>query len=263
MRRNRLLITFIVLVGLTLAGVAGTTGYLLKMEPQFYVDCAVPEGKERKKMSAAFLGIFSQLASHIADYSREPWQVTFSQNQINSYFAEDFIRLGDAAHLQQQGISEPRVVFEKDRMRLAFRYGSSFWSTVFSFDVRTWLAPEEQNVIAIEFLARNAGSMPISAKSFLDQISNLARRNKIEIVWFRHNGNPVALLHLTTGRERPGAQLQHLKVENGKLTIGGLSFEPGQHLTETAAFIEEPAEMEKTTPMEERKKTPSPPSSNP
>lgn len=246
MRRNQILFILIALVAITIIGGVGAVGYLLKIEPDFYVNCTVPEGKDRKKMSAEFLGVFSQLAGYIADYSREPWQVSFTQDQINSYFAEDFVRLGDAAHLQQQGISEPRVVFEKDRMRLAFRYGSSLWSTVFSFDVRTWLAPEEPNVVAVEFLGRNAGALPISAKSFLDQISDLAKRNKIELVWFRHNGNPVALLHLTTGRERPGAQLQQLRIENGKLSIGGLSIEPGQALTDAAASEEPEPEKPKT-----------------
>lgn len=230
MRKRHLIVVLVGGVVLAVVGGLGTLFVLLKSEPDFYHECYVPEGKERKKMSAEFLGAFTQMANQIVDGRK--WQVTFTQAQINSYFLEDFVRLGDAAHLQQQGISEPRVVFEKDRMRVAFRYGSSLWSTVFSFDLRTWLAPEEPNVVAVEFLARNAGAMPISAKSFLDQITGIARRNKIEIIWFRHNGNPVALLHLTTGRERPNAQLQHLRVEDGKLTIAGMSFEPGQSIAE-------------------------------
>jgi hypothetical protein len=244
MRARKLILAIAGLLLVSLAGGLGVLFYLLKVEPDFYQHCVVPESKERKTRSAEFLGLFGQLAGHIAD-SKGKWQVCFTQAHINSYFAEDFIRLGDAAHLQRQGISEPRVVFDKDRLRLAFRYGSNLWSTVFSFDLRTWLAPEEPNVIALEFLSRNAGALPISAKSFLDQISAIARRNKIEVVWFRHKGNPVALLHLTTGRDRASAQLTHLRIEGGKLTIGGISFEPGQPITQDAA-VEATADQSNT-----------------
>src|SRR5687768_10232241 len=120
--RRRKLLAIIAAAGLiAVAATVAVVAFSLKTEPDFYRQCELPEGKARKTKSAEFLGIFSQLASNIVD-GKGKWQISFTQDQINSYFCEDFIRLGDAAHLQRQGISEPRVVFEKDRLRLAFRY---------------------------------------------------------------------------------------------------------------------------------------------
>ncbi len=232
---------FILLVGipvvLLIAG--GTALFLLvKHRPAFYVESAVPPGKQRKELSSRCFGLLTRLSGNIID-GKGKWEVTFTQDEINSFFAEDFLRWGDADDLRRQGISEPRVVFDGDRIRLAFQYGSRpLWRTVVTFNVRAWLARGEVNVVALEILDRTAGAVPISAQSILDQIAEAAERNNIKLTWYRHNGNPVAVLRFQTNPLRPRAQLQTLRLVDNKLTIGGVSGETTQQVYDDTELSE-------------------------
>src|SRR4051812_17314728 len=112
LRRKSVLIGLIVLV----LGFVGTALFLLvHHQPHFYVRNEVPPGKERKALSKAFFGQFTKLITNLVESQGEAWNVTFSEAQINSYFLEDFIRLGDAESFKKNGITEPRVALEKDK----------------------------------------------------------------------------------------------------------------------------------------------------
>jgi len=119
-------------------------------------------------------------------------------------------------------------VLEDDRLRLAFRYGKNTWSTIVSYDLKVWLAPKDTNVLCVEILGRHAGALPVSAQTLLNEISEVAAKRGIEVTWWRHNGNPVALIRLQADRARPTARLLRLEVKQGMMTVGGISLEPAQ-----------------------------------
>src|SRR5207247_5107671 len=131
------------------------------------------------------------------------WHGTFSEAQINSYFEEHFISSGFASRLLPDSVAAPRVVLEDDKIRLAFRYGTPPWSTIISIDFRVWLAPKERNVVVLELQSLHAGSLPVSAQSLLEQLSEALRKRNIEVTWYRHNGNPTAVLRFQTAAPRP------------------------------------------------------------
>ncbi len=218
------------LFGLTvllLTGIAGGVVAALKHEPGFYQRCAIEAGEARKKQSEEFFQQFAKLINRVID-GRDKWAFTFTEEQINSYFEEDFVRLHDADALAKFGVHAPRVHFDNDTMRLAFRYGSGFWSTVLTYEVKVWLAPKEANTLAVEILQRKAGGVPIAAQSLLNDFKELARNKNIDVSWYRHEGNPVALLRFPNSRTRPNAQLLRFGVTDGKLVIEGQSFDPAQ-----------------------------------
>ena len=225
-KRKKALITLVCVVACLV--LVGTLVVLLKHEPAFYRRASIPPGKERKEYSTACFGQFATLIASWSDGPKEPWEVVFSEAQLNSYFEEDFIRLGDAEALRKQGISDPRIVLEDDRVRLAFRYGSGIWSSVISYDLKLWIAPKDINVVCVEILSRKAGGLPIPSQSLLNEISEVASKRAVEVSWYRHEGNPVALVRFQADRTRPSAQLRRLEVKNGTLTIGALSLEPLQ-----------------------------------
>ena len=67
----------------------------------------------------------------------------------------------------------------------------------------------------------------ISAQSILDEISEALRRQNVEVSWYRHEGNPVALVKIQqTDRGQSPTQLRRLEVRQGWISIGGLSQEP-------------------------------------
>ena len=226
MKRKTLL-----LAGLGLLLAAGIVSALILMvqhEPNFYLRAGVAPGKARQDMSTECFGKFVTLGNKWADGDDKGWDVTLSESQINSYFQEDFITRHKLAEIfSKQGISEPRMVLENDKLRLAFRYGTPPWSTIISYDMKLWLAPKEVNVICIEFLGRHAGALPLATQSLLNEISEVASRNGFEITWYRHEGNPVALVRIQQNdHSLAPTQLQRLEVKQGWIAIGGISQEP-------------------------------------
>src|SRR5205823_9272130 len=143
----------------------------------------------------------------------------------NSYLEEDLGRGELAESLARRGISAPRLAIDSDRIRLAFRYGNDWWSTVVSLHFRVWLVPKEINVVGLEVLAQRAGALPISAQFFLEQVVELARAKNIDVTLYRHNGNAVALMRFQSDRMRPTAQLRRLELRPGMIAIGGAPLE--------------------------------------
>jgi hypothetical protein len=220
--------------GGSLLGTVGIVAGLILMvkhEPTFYRRAEVPAGKERNDLARVFVGRFADLVGNWVDVMKGGWEVTFTEKQINSYFEEDFIRNGDGELFRRQGITNPRIILEKDVLRLAFRYGKPPWSTIISYDFKMWLAPKEANVVCLEIVGRHAGALPMSSQSLLNEISNAADRHGIQVTWYRHQGNPVALIRFPTDQSRPSAQLRRLDIMQGLITIGGFSQDPYTKVT--------------------------------
>jgi len=224
MKRSKKLGIIVGVLCLLAGGLAGL-GYLLKHEPGYYRRAAIGEGPERKTLSIACLGRFTKLIGCLQDGTGE-WDIRMSQGQLNSFFEEDFVRLGVAEDFARNGISEPRVMIEEDRLRIGFRIGTGLWSTVVTYDVRLWLAPKDQNVVAIEILGRKAGALPLTTQGLLKEIGEVASRRNIEVTWYRRDGNPVALVRFQADRAHPTFRLRRLDLRDGILTIGGVSLEP-------------------------------------
>jgi hypothetical protein len=198
---------------------------LIRNDPDYYLRCAIPPGEERQKHSREFQSAFSSLWNHCANHYDDEWTDQFTQEQINSYFEEDFVGSGMMETILPEGVRAPRIAVEPDKIRLAFRYGNGAWSTIISIDIRVWLT-KEPNVVALELQSLHAGSLPISAQSLLQQLSETAQQNHIEVTWYRHrSGNPVALLRFQADRPRPTVRLRRLELRKGLIVIGGESIE--------------------------------------
>jgi hypothetical protein len=223
MSRRSVLVAVGIFLLLTCGGATALL-LLVRYEPAPYVQSTVPPGPVRSDRSKEFCTEFSNLVSAIG--SERDWYARFTDEQINSYFDEHFVQQGLDVRLLPEGISQPRLVIEADKIRLAFRYGSGFWSTVISVDLRVWLARNEPNVVALKLEAFHAGALPISAQSLLERISEVGRQNGIDVNWYRHEGHPVALLRFQADQARPTLQLLAVQLERGAITIQGRSNEP-------------------------------------
>ncbi len=218
MTRKSVLFALLIVLGLTVAG--GTiVALLVRYEPRFYRRAGVSAGKERQKSSGEFVGESVRLIEGVAN--NHPWTAQFTEEQINSYFEEDFIKQHGAESPLPEGISSPRISFEQDKIRLAFRYGKGLWSTVVSIDTRAWLVLTEPNVVALEFQGVHVGALPVSAQTFLETVSEFARQRDIDSTWYRFNGHPVLLLRFQANRSRPTFQLHRLEVHSGRLVLAG------------------------------------------
>jgi hypothetical protein len=219
-RRSILVAISLVLFG----GVSvGATLYaLLHYEPGHYRRAAVAPGEHRVKLSIEF---YKEFCAFVNSMSTEPdhWFGEFSDERINSYLDEQLMRCGLGDKILPDGISEPRVIFEEDRLQLAFRYRSRLVNTVVSISARVWLPKAESNVVAVQLQGFRAGALPFTAQWLLERISESARQNGIEVNWYRHEGYPVALLRFQADQARPTLQLTAIQIERGKITIHGRS----------------------------------------
>jgi hypothetical protein len=205
-------------------GAGSALAMLVRHEPSFYHRCAISPGPERVKSSGEFVNEFTnRLLGGVLD--KRQWDARFSEQQINSYFQEDFVDKHNEENPLPAGMSEPRVALDTDRIRVGFRYGTGIWSTVITIDVRAWLVAKEANMIALEFRSLHAGAIPISAQWLLERVSDSARQRDIEVTWYRNQGHPVLVLRFQAQRTSPTFQLLKLKLQDGMLLIAGRSLD--------------------------------------
>ena len=79
--------------------------------------------------------------------------------------------------------------------------------------------------MALEIEGLRAGSLPIGAQSLLESVAEAARPHDIEVTWYRHKGNPVALLRFQASKATPTVHLERLELRQGTIVIGGRSME--------------------------------------
>src|SRR6516162_3639146 len=205
---------------LALAGGLTALAAALKHEPNFYCQGQVPPSEARKELAYTFCRNFGQMLAD-RDAKKETWRCDASEAQLNCFFDEIFVQRGEAEDLSKLGISSPSVTLEDDHIRLAFRYGSGWFSTVVSYDLKIWLVPKEASVIAVEIGRARAGALPISKLSILHQLSDLASKQNYKVTLYRHEGNSVALVDLQADQQPPKWILTTLKVGSKGLTIRG------------------------------------------
>jgi hypothetical protein len=222
--RNRKLGWLCGITVMVLAGGLTALGALLKHEPAFYCQGQVSASEARKDLAYTFARNFLQMRENIRA-RQEHWQCNATEAQLNCFFEEIFAHEGEAESLRKLGISSPRVTLEDDHVRLAFRYGSGWFSTVISYDLRIWLVPKEANVIAVEIQGARAGALPISKQTILHQLSDIARKQNYKVTLYRHEGNSVALIDLQGDQQQPNSILTTLKISPTSLTIRGKTLE--------------------------------------
>jgi len=220
MRRRAFLRLALVIIGL-FSVAAAVLGKMVLHEPPSYAAITVPIGQERRNLSGQFYSDVWHMMDSVRNPNDEQWGATFSADQINSYFEEDFLRarpfrLPDEIH-------SPRVQIEPNRLCLAFRYGQGFWSSVVTLELNAWLVANEPNAVAIEVLGFHAGSLPCSTQSLLERVADTARQWSVEVTWYRYQGHPVALLRFPSDQPTPSVLLQRLELQDGKIVIAGRS----------------------------------------
>src|SRR5438876_12072049 len=129
MRRKSVALT-IAIVAILTAIIGSSLTFCLHHEPAFYLQAAIPPGAHRSKCSGEFDGELARLFAGISD--KRQWDARFTEEQINSYCQEDFLKEHPDDRPLPERVSEPRVALEPDRFRVGFRYGTGLWSTVVS-----------------------------------------------------------------------------------------------------------------------------------
>jgi hypothetical protein len=197
---------------------------LLRYECSWYKRASLPPGPERFQYSQDFISALTGLYNAMSP-DHDWWEGRFTDTQINSYIEEGFRQNGLESRTLPEGISEPRVAFDTDRIHLAFRYGSGLFSTIISIDLRLWLANQERTVLVLELEGFHAGALPVSARSVLEKVSQFGSQNGIGVAWYRdpESGHPVAVLRFQDDQPKPTLELLAVQPEPGAIVIRGRS----------------------------------------
>ncbi|MFO0805317.1 MAG: hypothetical protein U0791_19610 [Gemmataceae bacterium] len=218
LRRSRFKSLFILVGGLGFACAGLLT--LAKREPDFYHRAPNPDEYDTRERAAQVLTRVQDLKNEIR--SQSEWGETFTAEELNCFFVENMGKKGGLASLLPAKVHSPRVAIDGDRLKLGFKYGEGFWSTVVWVELKVWLVKDEPNLVALEVCDLRTGSLPVGSQSVLDSISESAREWNIDVTWYRNGSNPVGLFRFFANQAgQAGSQILTLQVADGKIMVAG------------------------------------------
>jgi hypothetical protein len=215
--RRRAFLGVIAIIVLLLSTASTALALLVHHVPAYYARNDLPEGPLRQCHCREFVSQSSNLWNLMA--GDQAWKLEFTQDQFNSYLQEEDDQPTAQIVEIPESVHDIRVAMEDDRLRVGFRYGAGWWSSIITVEFRVWLVAHKTNLVALELIAFRAGALPLGTQTMLDYIAEAARRENIEVTWFRSQGHPVALLQFQANQPRPTFQLQRLEVHPGRLVI--------------------------------------------
>lgn len=164
------------------------------------------------------------------------WQALFTARQINGWLAVDMPK--NHSTLLSRDVRDPRVSLERDRLRLAFRYGEGPFSTICS--VTVGLRTMRGNRLALRVEEVRGGCIPLPMGQVLETLSAQARKANLPLEWRRVAGDPVAIVRLAPlERGETAFMLGNLEVGPDELFVAGVT--QAARLAETAREPAEPA----------------------
>jgi hypothetical protein len=215
--RRRSFFGVVAIITLLFLTTGSALALLIRHVPAYYERAALSAVEERDCHCREFIA----RSSEILMTGERTWDREFTQEQFNSYFQSQDEDSELSARLVEipEEIKDIRVAFEEDIIRVGFRYGEDWKSCIVSVEFRVWLVAHKTNVVALELCDFRAGAMPLGTRSLIDFITEAARRQNIDVTWFRHGGHPVAQLQLQANQSRSTFQLRRLEVHAGRLAI--------------------------------------------
>jgi hypothetical protein len=154
------------------------------------------------------------------DICNEPsWEAVFSDEEVNAWLAEDLV-----THFADQlppEVDEPRVMFEPNRITLAFQLRQGGFQSVITVVARPRVPGGNTVELTLEKI--RAGILPVPADNILDRIIEHARYHGIDMEWARRDGYPVVLMRYTPNNEREDVQLEEVQISDGQIRLAGRS----------------------------------------
>ncbi|MGE3820643.1 MAG: hypothetical protein AB7I30_14615 [Isosphaeraceae bacterium] len=213
---RRLLVGGLVVAAI-LAAIPALFWASLTHRPSFYKAMVVLPRAQREEKARRFVSQSLQLRNDIAN---EPsWEAAFSDEEVNAWLAEDLVT-HFADHLPPE-VHEPRVMFELERITLAFELDRGPLRSVIWVVARPRVP--EPNVLELTLEKVRAGMVPIPPDQVLDRIVTMAATHGIDVSWKREANVPVATIKYTPEGEGVGVKLDRVQVFKGEVLLAGRS----------------------------------------
>lgn len=193
----------------------------LTYRPDFYRQLAEMPAERRHEKAEQFVAQSLRLRNDIVNEPK--WEAVFTDEEVNAWLAEDLV-----THFADQippGVRDPRVMFENDRVTLAFQYEEGpVMSVVW---VVLGVSVPRPNELALTIEKIRAGVLPVPAEQILDRITAFARSRGIEVAWSHVQGRPVATIRYTPDSNRRDVILELVEISQGKIRLWGKSNRDG------------------------------------
>ncbi len=202
---------------LTLAAVPLALWASLTHTPDFYRPLVLLPREGLERDAKAFVQQSLQLRNDIAN---EPtWEAVFNQSEVNAWLAEDLVR-----HFADQlppEVHDPRIVFEADRITLAFGLDQGPVRSVIWVVARPNVP--EDNVVSLTLEKIRAGALPVPSDRIIETLTQQARKNGLDIVWSKDGDLPVATVRYKAARNRTDVVLERIRIREGQIKLSGRS----------------------------------------
>jgi hypothetical protein len=218
MKRRRQLLALLAATSAVLLVVGAGLAFAVKHEPAFYRRALLAPGVERHQLAQEFMIRSTDFYNSMN--TGQIWALSVSQTQLNAHLQdEQFAK--SSLFTFPEGVTEPRIEFDEERIRIGFRYGAGWLSAIVSVDMKTWLVAKESNVIALELCGVYVGGIPLGSHLLMEYVSEAAREENTDVTWYRSGNHPVALLRLQANQTRPTQQLRRFEVRPGEVLLHG------------------------------------------
>jgi hypothetical protein len=193
----------------------------LTHKPKFYRAVARIPRAVRKAEAQHFVAQSLQLRNDICN---EPtWEAVFSDQEVNAWLAEDLV-----THFADQlppEVHEPRVVFEMDRVTLAFELERGPVRSVIWVVARPHVP--EANVLQMTFEKIRAGVLPVPPEKILNRITEHLRAHGLDVEWnYDPEKLPVATVRYNPDFDRGVIRLEQIQIREGQIRLAGRSTRP-------------------------------------
>jgi hypothetical protein len=191
--------------------------FCLTYQPSYYRAMMLLSREQRAGKAKKFVAQSLQLRNDICN---EPsWEAVFTDQEVNAWLAEDLV-----THFADQlppEVQEPRVLFELDRITLAFLLQQGAFQSVITVVARPRVPGGNTVELTLEKI--RAGILPVPADNVLDRIVEYARYHGVDVEWARKDGYPVVLMRYTPNIEREDVQLEEVQIRVGQIRLAGHS----------------------------------------
>jgi hypothetical protein len=198
--------------------VAGCAYSVLRHEPEFY-RAALHDGlsaEERREYARKFEQTTGRLIGEAGNDER--WSQEFSEVAVNSWLADELP--GKYAELLPENVSAPRIKFEKDGLRIAFRTSRGPWSGIVSGRLNVWVP--SPNELAVQVQSLSAGLVPIPVDEFSGKLVEALGISGWRTEWKQSTGGDVLVVALDEAESaRAQPRLEAVELQSGRLRISG------------------------------------------
>jgi hypothetical protein len=211
----------LLVIGLTLLLVlaAGTGGVWLSLThtPRFYRAIVHVPREQREQKAKHFSAQSLQLYN---DIRNEPtWEAIFTDQEVNAWLAEDLVT--EFADQLPPEVHEPRILFELDRVTLAFELDQGPVKSVVWVVARPRV--RQPNVLELTLEKIRAGVLPVPADRVIDRIIEYAGEHDIKIERQDVDNVPVVTVRYTPHSEREDVLLEQVQIRDGQIRLAGRS----------------------------------------